>query len=142
MKLTTTTLIFALLVPSVSNAEYNARKLAEAVGSYLYIVAATEYLQSSKCEYLFKTNYSLDQATRDALLHFRNKDREELKILLQKRKPKIVTEARNMVDGFFAATKKDGIDWKSSCGMLLGIINNNFTQFSDDYENAISRYGK
>ena len=63
--------VVALLVPSVSNAEYNPRKLAQSLGGYLRMTANIEYLGSSQCSYLFSTKSSVDQSLRDALLHFR-----------------------------------------------------------------------
>jgi len=135
-------LLFATLIPNFSSAENNGRKLAEALGSYLFFIAINEYMQSSKCGYLYKTKYSLEQATRDALLHFKNKDRDELKSLLEKQKSKLVTDAKSMVDAALGAANKDGVDWRSSCGMLLGTIANDFREIKDEYENAILMYSK
>ena len=141
-KLITAIVALALIIPNLSSAEYNGRKLAEAVSAYLFSVATIEYMQSSKCGYLYNTTYSLDQATRDALLHFNNKDRHELTGILRDQKPKIESEAKSVVDGALAAIQEGGIDWKSSCGMLSGTLSSSFTKIRNEYESAISIYSK
>lgn len=142
IKLRRTIFVVALFIPTVTSAEYNGTKLAVAVGKYLGAVSWFEHLQSSQCGYLIGPNFSLDQASRDALLHFRNKDREEMKAALKQLKPEMINEAQEMVDGTLKAAKKDGLDLKSACGMLVGSLSSTFSTIRADYEEAISLYSK
>jgi len=135
-----TLFIIALLLPTVSAAEYNGRKLAIALGAYLRMVATFEYLQSTECSYIIQTNFSLDQSSRDALLHFENKDRKEMKSIIKKQN--FLNLVKVDIDGALKAFKQDGLDRKSGCGMLLGTLSNTFSTIRDDYERAISMYSK
>ena len=84
----------------------------------------------------------MDQASRDALLHFKNKDREEMKTALKQLKPEMINEAKEMVDTVVGAANQDGLDLKSACGMLVGSLSSSFSIIRDDYEKAISMYSK
>ena len=130
----------ALLVPSVSNAEYNPRKLAQSLGGYLRMTANIEYLGSSQCSYLFSTKSSVDQSLRDALLHFEKKHRKEIKSAIDS--SELLYRAKKDMDGALNAFKADGLDIKSSCGMLLGSISPAFSTITANYENAVSAYSK
>jgi hypothetical protein len=135
-----TLFILALLLPTISVADYNGRKLAVALGQYISIVANMEYLKSSKCGYLINTSYSVDQSLRDGLLHFRIEDRDEIKSYFKDNN--ILKLAENDMEGFLDASTQDGLDIKSACGMLLGTLSGNFTTIRADYEKAISMYSK
>ena len=132
--------VVALLVPSVSNAEYNPHKLAQSLGGYLLMTAQIEYLESSKCGYLFSTKSSVDQSLRDALLHFEKKHRNEIKSALNS--SELLYRAKKDMDGALRAFKADGQDVKSSCGMLIGSISTAFSTITANYENALSAYSK
>ena len=132
--------VAALLVPSVSNAEYNPRKLAQALGGYLLMTAQVEYLESSQCGYLLSTKSSVDQSLRDALLHFEKKHRKEIKSALNS--SELLYRAKKDMDGALDAFKADGQDVNSSCGMLIGSISTAFSTITANYENAVSAYSK
>ena len=134
--------VVVLFIPTLTSAEYNSTKLAVAVGKYLGAVSLFEYLQSSQCGYLIGTNFSLDQASRDALLNFRIKDREEMETALKQHKPEMIYESKEMVDGALKAARKDGLDLKSACGMLVGTLSSTFSTIRSDYKKAISTYSK
>lgn len=74
------------LCSTVTFAEYNSRKLGEAIGGYLIANDMFEKLSKSECGYVVKKTYSFDAALKETMPYLNESDKQELKLFLASNK--------------------------------------------------------
>jgi len=116
---------------------YDADKMGEAAGLYLYPYFLIEEFKSAGCAYVFRNRWGVKEAIREAKQHLAAGDARELDSFL----PTMQQDARETVRKFFAASRKDGLDSKTLCGLAVGVVAEPKRVGDSRWERAKRRYG-
>ena len=136
-------LSFGLIGSTPSIAEYNSLKLAQGAGGYLIINHLYERLNNSVCSYAINRSYSYDDALNEVFLHLNTNDRKEFKDFLESQKYKNdLIENSLIINEFLVSGKKDGLDEKTICGMLISIASISYEQAQIQWDFAKENYSK
>lgn len=108
------------LVSATASAEYNSRKLGEAMGAYLNAVDMIVQLQESKCSYLFKKKkYNFDGTVKEVLSYLRPNDQKELRVFLDGEEfRKSREDNKHTIQDSLQSLGREGYDEKTICGMI------------------------
>lgn len=136
-------LLIGLIGSSASIAEYNSLKLGQGAGGYLIINDLFEKLNQSECSYAINKSYSYGEALDEIYLYLNNKDKQELKVFLKSQKFKNdLIENSLFINEYFIAGKRDGLDEKTLCGMLISIVSVTYQQAQNQWDFAKEHYSK
>ena len=136
-------LSLGLIGSSTSLAEYNSYKLGQAAGGYAIINDIFEKLTKSECGYAINKSYSLNETLNEIFLYLNNEDREEFIAFLDSEKFKNdLAENDSFISGTINAGKKDGLDEKTICGMLVTIASMSYETAQNQWEFAKEHYSK
>ena len=136
-------LSLGLIGNSTSLAEYNSYKLGEAAGGFAIINDIFEKLTKSECSYAINKSYSLNKTLNEIFLYLNNKDREEFIAFLDSEKFKNdLAENNSLISEFINAGKKDGLDEKTLCGMLISIASMSYQKAEKQWDYAKKYYSK
>ena len=136
-------LSLGLIGSSTSLAEYNSYKLGQAAGGYAIINDIFEKLTKSECGYAINKSYSLNKTLNEIFLYLNNKDREEFIAFLESEKFKNdLAENDSFISGTINAGKKDGLDEKTICGMLVTIASVLYQEAQSQWDYAKEHYSK
>jgi hypothetical protein len=143
-KLLQSLFIFISLTGSSSSfAEYNSLKLGQAAGGYLIINDLFERLNKSVCSYAINRSYSYSEALDEIFLYLNTSDKQELIEFLESRKFKNDLVENNLfINEFLVLGKKDGLDEKTLCGMLISITSISYEQAQIQWDFAKEHYSK
>ena len=134
---------FSLIGSSSSIAEYNSLKLGQGAGGYLIINDLYERLNKSVCSYAINRSYSYDEALDEIFLYLNTNDKQELKDFLKGQKFKNdLVENSLFINEFLMNGKKDGLDEKTLCGMLISIASISYQKAQNQWDFAIEHYSK
>ena len=132
-----------LIGSSTSLAEYNSFKLGQAAGGFAIINDIFEKLTKSECGYAINKSYSLNKTLNEIFLYLDNKDREEFIAFLDSEKFKNdLAENDSFISETINAGKKDGLDEKTICGMLVTIASMSYEKAQNQWEFAKEHYSK
>lgn len=135
--------VIGMLCSTVISAEYNSRKLGEAIGGYLIANDMFEKLSESECGYIVNRTYSFDAALKETMPYLSEPDKRELRSFLASKKFKKDLEENNeFIRGFMRAGKKDGLDERTICGMIASNIAVIYQKAKQKWEYAKQRYSK
>ena len=136
-------LSLGLIGSSTSLAEYNSHKLGQAAGGFAIINDIFEKLTKSECGYVINKSYSLNKTLNEIFLYLNNKDREEFITFLESEKFKNdLAENDSFISGTINAGKKDGLDVKTICGMLVTIASMSYQEAEKQWDYAKQHYSK
>jgi len=134
---------FSLIGSSSSIAEYNSLKLGQGAGGYLIINDLYERINNSVCGYAINRSYSYDEALDEIFLYLNTNDKQELKGFLKSQKFKNdLVENSLFINEFLMNGKKDGLDEKTLCGMLISIASISYQKAQNQWDFAIEHYSK
>ncbi len=136
-------LSLGLIGSSSSIAEYNSLKLGQAAGGYLIINDLFEKLNNSVCSYAINRSYSYDETLDEIFFYLNTGDKQELLEFLESRKFKNdLVENSLFINEFLVSGKKDGLDEKTLCGMLISIASIPYEQAQIQWDFAKEHYSK
>jgi hypothetical protein len=136
-------LSLGLIGSSTSLAEYNSNKLGQAAGGYAIINDIFEKLTKSECGYAINKSYSLNETLNEIFLYLNSNDREEFIAFLESEKFKNdLVENDTFISETINAGKKDGLDEKTICGMLVTIASMSYETAQIQWDYAKEHYSK
>ena len=136
-------LTFGFIGSTVSLAEYNSLKLGQGAGGFLIINDLFEKLNQSECGYAINKSFTYDKALDEIYLYLNNKDKQELKVFLKSQKFKNdLIENSLFISEVLVAGKKDGLDEKTICGMLISIASMSYEKAQNQWDFAKEHYSK
>tara|TARA_B110000467_G_C17876021_1_gene242333 strand:+ start:82 stop:519 length:438 start_codon:yes stop_codon:yes gene_type:complete len=142
-------LLLSLLLPlgligsPTSLAEYDSYKLGQAAGGFAIINDIFEKLTKSECGYVINKSYTLNKTLNEIFLYLNNKDREEFITFLDSEKFKNdLAENDSFITDTINAGKKDGLDVKTICGMLVTIASMSYQEAEKQWNYAKQHYSK
>ena len=136
-------IFFSLIGSSSSFAEYNSLKLGQGAGGFLIINHLYERLNKSVCSYAINRSYSYDEALDEVLLYLNTNDKKAFKDFLDSRKFKNdLVENSLFINEFLLNGKKDGLDEKTLCGMLISIASISYQKAQNQWDFAKEHYSK
>ena len=136
-------IFFSLIGSSSSFAEYNSLKLGQGAGGFLIINHLYERLNKSVCSYAINRSYSYDEALDEVLLYLNTNDKKAFKDFLDSRKFKNdLVENSLIINEFLLNGKKDGMDEKTLCGMLISIASISYQKAQNQWDFAKEHYSK
>ena len=136
-------LSFGLIGSNPSIAEYNSLKLGQGAGGYLIINDLYERLNNSVCGYAINRNYSFNEALDEIFLYLNDNDKIEISNFLKSQKFKNdLVENSLFINEFLVSGKKDGLDEKTLCGMLISIASISYEQAQIQWDFAKENYSK
>ena len=136
-------LSLGLIGSSTSLAEYNSNKLGQAAGGYAIINDIFEKLTKSECGYAINKSYSLNKTLNEIFLYLNSNDREEFIAFLASEKFKNdLVENDTFISETINAGKKDGLDEKTICGMLVTIASMSYQKAQIQWDYAKEHYSK
>jgi hypothetical protein len=136
-------IFFSLIGSSSSFAEYNSLKLGQGAGGFLIINHLYERLNKSVCSYAINRSYSYDEALDEVLLYLNTNDKKAFKDFLDSRKFKNdLVENSLFINEFLLNGKKDGMDEKTLCGMLISIASISYQKAQNQWDFAKEHYSK
>ena len=143
-KLLQSLFIFLILTSSSSSyAEYNSLKLGQGAGGFLIINHLYERLNKSVCGYAIDRSYRYDEALEEVFLYLNTNDKQEYKDLLDSRKYKNdLVENSLMINEFLLNGKKNGLDEKTLCGMLISFASTSYKKSQNQWDYAKEHYSK
>jgi len=136
-------IFFSLIGSSSSFAEYNSLKLGQGAGGFLIINHLYERLNKSVCSYAINRSYSYDEALDEVLLYLNTNDKKAFKDFLDSRKFKNdLVENSLLINEFLLNGKKDSMDEKTLCGMLISIASISYQKAQNQWDFAKEHYSK
>ena len=136
-------IFFSLIGSSSSFAEYNSLKLGQGAGGFLIINHLYERLNKSVCSYAINRSYSYDEALDEVFLYLNTNDKQAFKDFLDSRKFKNdLVENSLFINEFLLNGKKDGMDEKTLCGMLISIASISYQKAQNQWDFAKEHYSK
>jgi len=136
-------IFFSLIGSSSSFAEYNSLKLGQGAGGFLIINHLYERLNKSVCSYAINRSYSYDEALDEVFLYLNTNDKKEFKNFLDSRKFKNdLVENSLIINEFLLNGKKDGLDEKTLCGMLISFASTSYKKSQNQWDYAKEHYSK
>jgi hypothetical protein len=136
-------LSIGLIGSSSAIAEYNSLKLGEGAGGYLIINDLSEKINNSVCGYATNMNHSFDEALDEIFLYLNENDKREINKFLKSQKfKKDLDENSQFINEFLVNGKKDGLDEKTLCGMLITIVTLTYEQAQIQWDFAKENYSK
>ena len=136
-------IFFSLIGSSSSFAEYNSLKLGQGAGGFLIINHLYERLNKSVCSYAINRSYSYDEALDEVLLYLNTNDKKAFKDFLDSRKFKNdLVENSLIINEFLLNGKKDGLDEKTLCGMLISFASTSYKKAQNQWDYAKEQYSK
>ena len=136
-------IFFSLIGSSSSFAEYNSLKLGQGAGGFLIINHLYERLNKSVCSYAINRSYSYDEALDEVFLYLNTNDKQEFKNFLDSRKFKNdLVENSLIINEFLLNGKKDGLDEKTLCGMLISFASTSYKKSQNQWDYAKEHYSK
>ena len=136
-------IFFSLIGSSSSFAEYNSLKLGQGAGGFLIINHLYERLNKSVCSYAINRIYSYDEALDEVFLYLNTNDKQAFKDFLDSRKFKNdLVENSLFINEFLLNGKKDGMDEKTLCGMLISIASISYQKAQNQWDFAKEHYSK
>ena len=136
-------LSFGLIGSTPSIAEYNSLKLGQGAGGYLIINDLYERLNNSVCGYAINRSYSFDEALDEIFFYLNDNDKIEISNFLKSQKFKNdLVENSFFINEFLVSGKKDGLDEKTLCGMLISIASISYEQAQIQWDFAKENYSK
>ena len=92
---------------------------------------------------MINKSYSLNKTLNEIFLYLNNKDREEFITFLESEKFKNdLAENDSFISGTINAGKKDGLDVKTICGMLVTIVSMSYQEAEKQWDYAKQHYSK
>jgi hypothetical protein len=128
------------LETALASAEYNAIKLAEAIGGYMFAVGLMEKLTESECGYAIKKGYSYTAELNEALPYFNEPDRKE--ILSRATAPKMQKEIAAYLDAMRDDLTKLLADEKTRCGSMVTTLSLMYAAAKQRWESAKQIYSR
>jgi len=136
-------LLLGFIGSSESLAQYNSSKLGQGAGGYLIINHLYERLNKSVCSYAINRSYSYDEALDEVFLYLNTNDKQAFKDFLDSRKFKNdLVENSLFINEFLLNGKKDGMDEKTLCGMLISIASISYQKAQNQWDFAKEHYSK
>ena len=136
-------IFFRLIGSSSSFAEYNSLKLGQGAGGFLIINHLYERLNKSVCSYAINRSYSYDESLDEVFLYLNTNDKKEFKNFLDSRKFKNdLVENSLIINEFLLNGKKDGLDEKTLCGMLISFASTSYKKSQNQWDYAKEHYSK
>tara|TARA_B110000008_G_scaffold162820_1_gene163246 strand:+ start:111 stop:548 length:438 start_codon:yes stop_codon:yes gene_type:complete len=136
-------IFFSLTASNSSFAEYNSLKLGQGAGGFLIINHLYERLDKSVCSYAINRSYSYDDALDEVFLYLNTSDKQEFKDFLDSRKFKNdLVENSLIINEFLLNGKKDGLDEKTLCGMLISLASVSYENAQNQWDYAKEHYSK
>ena len=136
-------LCLSISYSSISYAEYNSLKLGQGAGGYLIINHLYERLNNSVCSYAINRSYSYDDALNEVFLYLNTNDKQDFKDFLDSRKFKNdLVENSLIINEFLLNGKKDGLDEKTLCGMLISLASVSYENAQNQWDYAKEHYSK
>ena len=104
-----------------TSSEYDSSKIGKAAGGYLAAVDLVSKLKNSKCGYIFKEDYSIDDALDEISNYLNPTNRNELNSYVNSHEFKeLLKENQQLINEYLNSSKLAGLDEKTSCGMAAG----------------------
>ena len=105
------------------------------IGSYLASVDMTAKLKSSKCGYIFKKDIpSFKSRLIEVQSYLSDPELKELNTTITALEFNIkMSKNQDFIDGYLLNLKKDGIDDKTACGLLVGFITATNVKYEKDW---------
>lgn len=115
--------LIAVIGPDPSFAEMPLVQ-AKAIGAYLSAADVMSKLTTSRCGYIFKKKIpSLDSKIVEVQRTLKGNDLKEFNLYTSSTDFKAkMLENQEFIDGYLLNIKKDGIDDKTACGLLVGFF--------------------
>ena len=136
-------IFFSFIGSSSSFAEYNSLKLGQGAGGFLIINHLYERLNKSVCSYAINKSYSYDEALDEVFLYLNTNDKKAFKDFLDSRKFKNdLVENSLIINEFLLNGKKDGLDEKTLCGMLISFASTSYKKSQNQWDYAKEHYSK
>jgi len=136
-------IFFSFIGSSSSFAEYNSLKLGQGAGGFLIINHLYERLNKSVCSYAINKSYSYDEALDEVFLYLNTNDKKAFKDFLDSRKFKNdLVENSLIINEFLLNGKKDGLDEKTLCGMLISFASISYEKAQNQWDYAKEHYSK
>jgi hypothetical protein len=128
---------------SEARAEYDSRKLGNALGQYLAAIDILERLSKSKCSYIVRRNFRVKEAVKEAQKYLNDKDIREFERWLHSSQFKSkMAKNQTFIDGFLRVSIQDGIDEKTACGMLVTTVSTLYKKAEKQWNSAKFHYSK
>lgn len=118
----------ALIIISLSHVASSSERsinnqLGEVVGNLLTTTDILERLSKTDCSYLIKKNYNVKSSINKIILSFPKNEQPQLsKIFRGKGFTEKLEQNIKLINGYFEAGKKDGLDKKTLCGMFVAKV--------------------
>lgn len=124
-----------------SHGQYNSRALGEAGGMYIGIHHVLAAMKNSPCGYALRKTYDVKVAISEVKSVLRDSDRRELDVMLsgsewQREKKEL---EHTFIYGLLEAGKRDKLDTKTVCGMVVANVSQALKTASDRWKETKER---
>lgn len=136
-------LLLLLGLPSQVFAGYDSFKLAQALGGYIVVTNLLEQFSNSpQCGYAVKKQYSTNSVMQEGIKYFNDQDRNEFLGFVEESLEKIQQNNSEFIEGGLQAGKKDNLDEKTICGILLSNTAHIYQNAKLNWEEAVKIYSE